>query len=72
MVTRKATLLAEDADADIVRVEFDSHTRRPLAAMAAKERMRWHALDSATQRDLDRLAVWGKGDYELGARSRRP
>jgi dipeptidyl aminopeptidase/acylaminoacyl peptidase len=69
MVTRKATLLAEDADADIVRVEFDSHTRRPLAAMAAKERMRWHALDSATQRDLDRLAVWGKGDYELGARS---
>ena len=69
MATRQATLLAEDGAADLVRAELDPRTRRPLAAMAAKERMRWHALDSATRRDLDRLAAWGAGDAELGARS---
>ena len=69
MATRQTTLLAEDGAADLVRVQFDPRTRRPLAAMSAKERMRWHALDSATRRDLDRLAAWGAGDAELGSRS---
>ena len=69
MATRATKVLAEDADADIVRAEFDLRTRRPVAAMAMKQRMRWHALDPAAQRDLERLAAWGPGDAELGSRS---
>ncbi len=55
MATRRSSVLAQDAEADIVRLDLDRRTRRPLAALAVKDRSRWHALDAGTRQDLERL-----------------
>ena len=69
MATRKGTLLAYDEEADITHVEFDFSQRIPLAARANKDRIRWHAVDSGAEQDLDDLAGYGPGDVEIIARS---
>jgi dipeptidyl aminopeptidase/acylaminoacyl peptidase len=63
MTTRRARVLAEDPEADIVRVVFAD--RIPLAARAMKDRARWHAIDSATAKDLALLGAYGPGDIDF-------
>jgi dipeptidyl aminopeptidase/acylaminoacyl peptidase len=69
MTTRQAKVLAEDDEADIVAVHFESRTRRPLAALAVKDRRRWHAIDPTAATDLERLARYGAGDPDFVSRS---
>jgi dipeptidyl aminopeptidase/acylaminoacyl peptidase len=69
MTTRQLNVLAEDDEADIVAVDFEPRSRRPLAALAIKDRARWHAIDPATAADLNRLATYGEGDPEFLSRS---
>jgi dipeptidyl aminopeptidase/acylaminoacyl peptidase len=69
MATRQASVLAEDDEADIVAVDFEPRTRRPLAALAIKDRRRWHAIDPTAAADLDRLARYGAGDPDFVSRS---
>jgi dipeptidyl aminopeptidase/acylaminoacyl peptidase len=67
MATRATSVLAEDDEADIVSVTFSNH--RPLAAAADKERVRWHAIDPAAEKDLALLAAYGPGDIGFVSRS---
>ena len=67
MATREKKLLAEDDEADIVAVSFAK--RRPFAAAAVKERVRWHAIDPAAEKDLALLAAYGPGDIGFTSRS---
>lgn len=69
MATRRATVLAEDNEADITRVEFDAKTRLPLAALAVRDRMRWHVIDPTIREELAALAKYGDGDIEFVSRS---
>jgi dipeptidyl aminopeptidase/acylaminoacyl peptidase len=69
MATQKSTVLAKDDEADIVSVEFEPRTRRPLAALAVKDRKRWHVVDPSIREDLARLAAYGGGDVEFVSRS---
>ncbi|GKQ53073.1 S9 family peptidase [Bradyrhizobium sp. Ce-3] len=68
MATRQTTLLAADDDADIVRAIFDEN-RRPLAALAIKDRMRWHAVDQSVANDLADLSRYGAGDISFVSNS---
>ncbi|MGY3534346.1 S9 family peptidase [Bradyrhizobium sp. USDA 4452] len=68
MATRQTTLLAADDDADIVRAIFDEH-RRPLAALAISDRMRWHAVDQSVANDLADLGRYGAGDISFVSNS---
>jgi dipeptidyl aminopeptidase/acylaminoacyl peptidase len=69
IATRKPTLLAADDEADIAQVDFDFVQRRPLAARANKDRIRWHAVDPSAAQDLADLAGYGPGDVEITDRS---
>jgi dipeptidyl aminopeptidase/acylaminoacyl peptidase len=69
MTSAKATVLAQDRDADIVRVQLDHRTRKPLAAAAVKDRVRWQGLDAASRRELERFSDAGRGDLEILSRS---
>jgi dipeptidyl aminopeptidase/acylaminoacyl peptidase len=69
IATRQDTLLAADDEADIVQVDFDFVQRRPLAARANCDRVRWHAVDPAAAQDLADLASYGPGDLEIIDRS---
>jgi dipeptidyl aminopeptidase/acylaminoacyl peptidase len=51
MVTRNATLLAADEEADISVLALDEQ-RRPLAARSVRDRVRWQAIDPAAGRHL--------------------
>jgi dipeptidyl aminopeptidase/acylaminoacyl peptidase len=62
-------LLASDDEADIVQVDFDFVQRRPLAARANRDRVRWHAVDPAAAQNLGDLAGYGPGDVEIIDRS---
>ena len=64
MATRQTTLLAEDDEADIVRVYFDDD-RRPLAAQANTDRTRWHVIDPNLTRDLTDIRRHGPGDVSF-------
>ncbi|WP_094194286.1 S9 family peptidase [Bradyrhizobium viridifuturi] len=68
MATRQTTLLAADDDADIVRAIFDEE-RRPLAALAITDRMRWHAVDQSLTNDLADLSRYGAGDISFVSNS---
>ncbi|QOZ33150.1 S9 family peptidase [Bradyrhizobium sp. CCBAU 53421] len=68
MATRQTTLLAADDDADIVRAIFDQD-RRPLAALAITDRMRWHAVDQSVANDLADLGRYGAGDINFVSNS---
>lgn len=68
MATRQTTLLAADDDPDIVRTIFDEH-RRPLAALAISDRMRWHAVDQSVANDLADLGRYGVGDISFVSNS---
>jgi dipeptidyl aminopeptidase/acylaminoacyl peptidase len=67
MATREKRMLAEDGEADIVRVSF-SH-RQPLAVAAIKDRTRWNAIGPAAEKDLALLGAYGPGDVEFTGRS---
>lgn len=69
MATRQSKLLAEDDEADIIGVEFEPKTRRPLAAFANKDRLRWHPIDPSMKDDLARFASFNSGDIEFTGRS---
>jgi dipeptidyl aminopeptidase/acylaminoacyl peptidase len=69
MTTRQDFLLAADDEADITHVDFDFVQRRPMAARANRDRIRWHAVDPATAQDLAGLASYGPGDVEIIDRS---
>jgi len=69
MATRHDTLLAADDEADIVQVDFDFVQRRPLAARANRDRIRWHAVDPVAAQNLGDLAGYGPGDVEIIDRS---
>jgi dipeptidyl aminopeptidase/acylaminoacyl peptidase len=62
MASRQASVLAADDEADIVEVLF-SDDRRPLAARAAKDRSRWHAVDPRVNQELENLAAYNPGDF---------
>jgi len=64
MKTRQAKVLAEDAEADIEHAEFDRE-RHPLAGRANKDRFRWHPVDDAMAKDLDRLRDFAPGDTQF-------
>jgi dipeptidyl aminopeptidase/acylaminoacyl peptidase len=63
MATRRAKVLAEDIEADIVNVVFCD--RVPLAAHSVEDRAHWHAVDSDTAKDLALLTAYGAGDIEF-------
>jgi dipeptidyl aminopeptidase/acylaminoacyl peptidase len=65
MTTRHDALLAADDEADIVQVDFDFTQRRPLAARANRDRVRWQAVDPAAVQNLGDLAAYGPGDVEI-------
>jgi len=67
--TRKATLLAEDDEADIVHVDFDDELRHPIAVKANKDRVRWQEIDPGAAQDMADLAKYGPGDVEVTKRS---
>jgi dipeptidyl aminopeptidase/acylaminoacyl peptidase len=69
MATGRDSLLAADGEADVVQVDFDFVQRRPLAARANRDRVRWHAVDPAAAQDLADLASYGPGDVEIIDRS---
>jgi dipeptidyl aminopeptidase/acylaminoacyl peptidase len=69
MMTRLDTVLAADGEADIVHVDFDFVQRRPIAARANRDRVRWHAVDPTAAQDLAVLASYGRGDVEIIERS---
>jgi dipeptidyl aminopeptidase/acylaminoacyl peptidase len=69
MATRQTKLLAEDDEADIVGVQFEPKTRRPLGAVAVKDRTRWHPIDPSLKEELARFAGYGPGDIEFTSRS---
>jgi dipeptidyl aminopeptidase/acylaminoacyl peptidase len=67
VATRESRVLAEDDEADIVGVTFSG--RRPLAAAAVKERVRWHAITPEIADDLSLLAAYHPGDIAFTSRS---
>jgi dipeptidyl aminopeptidase/acylaminoacyl peptidase len=69
MTTRQSKVLAEDDEADIVAVQFEPGSRRPLAALAIKNRMRWHVIEPSAATELALLAGLGAGDPEFVSRS---
>jgi dipeptidyl aminopeptidase/acylaminoacyl peptidase len=69
MTTRKPTLLAADDEADIVSVDFEPKSRRPLAAYAMSDRIHWHPIDPSAAKELEMLAAYGPGDQQLLSRS---
>jgi len=69
IATREPTLLAADDEADMAQVDFDFVQRRPLAARANRDRVRWHAVDPSAAQDLADLASYGPGDVEIIERS---
>ena len=69
MTTRQTKVLAEDDEADIVAVDFEPRDRRPLAALAIKERIRWHVIEPSAAKELAMLAGYGAGDPEFVSRS---
>jgi dipeptidyl aminopeptidase/acylaminoacyl peptidase len=69
MTTRQSKVLAQDDEADIVAVDFEPRSRRPLAALAVKDRARWHAIEPSAATELALLASYGAGDPEFVSRS---
>jgi dipeptidyl aminopeptidase/acylaminoacyl peptidase len=69
MATRQSKVLAEDDAADIVGVDFEPRSRRPLAAYAVRDRVHWHAIEPSAATELAMLADYGPGDLEFVSRS---
>jgi dipeptidyl aminopeptidase/acylaminoacyl peptidase len=69
MTTRQTKVLAEDDEADIVAVDFEPIRRRPLAALAIKDRIRWHIIEPSVATEISLLAGYGAGDPEFVSRS---
>jgi dipeptidyl aminopeptidase/acylaminoacyl peptidase len=69
MTTRQTRVLAEDDEADIVAVDFEPRSRRPLAAFAIRDRIRWHIIEPSVATELSLLTSYGAGDPEFVSRS---
>jgi dipeptidyl aminopeptidase/acylaminoacyl peptidase len=68
MKSKRSTILAADEEADIVSVSFAD--RRPIAALAERQRAHWHAIDPSAGKDLALAAAYGPGDIEFVSRSK--
>jgi dipeptidyl aminopeptidase/acylaminoacyl peptidase len=62
MATGSLTVLGEDAQADFREIAREPLSRRPIAAMSAFTRRRWHVIDPAYADDFARLARASAGD----------
>jgi len=62
MATGSLTVLGEDAQADFGEIASEPLSRRPIAAMSAFTRRRWHVIDKAYADDFARLARASAGD----------
>ena len=62
MATGSLTVLGEDAQADFGEIAREPLSRRPIAAMSAFTRRRWHVIDPAYADDFARLARASAGD----------
>src|SRR5579871_4076405 len=69
MATRRSSILAADDAADIVAVDFEPRSRRPLAAKAITDRARWHPIEPSAAKELAMLAAYGAGDPQFVSRS---
>lgn len=65
----KATLLAEDAKADLSDMLADPRTGRVQAAAFTYDRIRWQVLDKAIAADLAALAKVDRGDVTITSRT---
>lgn len=64
--SRRETVLAEDAEADISSTIYHPDTDRPLAATAVAARKRWHVVDDTFRSDLEALLRdAGDADVEI-------
>jgi dipeptidyl aminopeptidase/acylaminoacyl peptidase len=62
MASRKTTLLAADDEFDISQAALDMESRRPIAARAIRDRVRWYPVEAGAKEDLANLARHGSGD----------
>ena len=62
MATGTLTVLGEDAQADFDEIAREPKSRRPIAAMSAFTRRRWHVIDPSYADDFARLARASAGD----------
>ncbi len=70
LATRKKTLLAEDARADIGNVLPHPTKRTPQAAAFTYDRTRWQVLDKSVQADFDAIAKLAAGaEWWVSSRS---
>jgi dipeptidyl aminopeptidase/acylaminoacyl peptidase len=63
--SRRETVLAEDAAADITAAFFHPRRRHPLAAALYAERLRWQALKPMAAAALESLRRYAAGDIEF-------
>jgi dipeptidyl aminopeptidase/acylaminoacyl peptidase len=68
--TKKATLLAEDARADVGAIITNPKTERPQAVSAPYDRDHWIVLDKSLQPDFDALKSINDGDMTITSRAR--
>ncbi len=69
MATKKSTVLAADDAADIVGADFEPKSRRPLAAFAVLDRVRWQTIEPSAAKEFEMLAAYGPGDPQIVSRS---
>ena len=65
MGSRRETVLAEDAAADVTAALFHPRRRHPLAAALYAERLRWEALKPMAAAALESLRRYAAGDIEF-------
>lgn len=67
--TKKATLAAEDARADVAEVLQHPKDGKVQAAYSVRERRSWQVLDKALQPDFDYLRTVADGELDIVSRS---
>jgi len=73
LATKKTKVLLDDGQADITEVVLHPTEKRPQAAIATYERLRWHAIDPSLRADLEIIeaaaGAAGAADVRLLSRS---
>lgn len=67
--TKKATLLYEDARADVQNTAWHPKTGKVQAANVNYERATWHVIDKAVAPDFEALGKLGDGELEIMSRT---
>ncbi len=62
--TKKTKVLLDDGQADVTEIVFHPTEKRPQAALAAFDRLRWHTLEPSMRDDLEAIQV---GTAKAGA-----